>query len=155
MNRIRDYHERLEKVIGDDQYISTEYEFKKFVNEDVPDPREEEHEVLRETWNKETYQGYDLSGIYGLSLDTNDCDNGDIFDSYLGAEIILPAQDGNKTMAKVIKQVKGNDGNPGGKRHNNPMLDTSEYNIEMSDGSSQEIPVGNTNFRWHDLFAQW
>ena len=41
MNRIRDYHEKLEEVIGDDQYVSTESEFKRFVNEDVPYPREE------------------------------------------------------------------------------------------------------------------
>ena len=41
MNRIRDYHEKLEKVIGGDQYISTEFEFERFVNEDVLDPREE------------------------------------------------------------------------------------------------------------------
>ena len=55
----------------------------------------------------------------------NDCDKEDIFDSYLGAEILLPGQDGSKKLAKVIKQVKGNDGNPVGTRHNNPMLDTS------------------------------
>ena len=39
MNRIRDYHEKLEEVIGDDQYVSTESEFKRFINEDVPDQR--------------------------------------------------------------------------------------------------------------------
>ena len=42
-------------------------------------------------------------------------------------------------MAKVIKQVKVNDGNPVGTRQKNPMLDTSEYTVEMSDGSSQEL----------------
>ena len=41
MNRIWDYHESLEKLIGYDQYVSTESEFKRFVNEDVPDTREE------------------------------------------------------------------------------------------------------------------
>ena len=48
MNRIRDYHEKLEKVIGDDQYVSTESEFQRFVNEDVTDPREEAYERLGE-----------------------------------------------------------------------------------------------------------
>ena len=38
MNRIRDYHKMLEKVIGDDQYVSTESEFERFVNEHVTDP---------------------------------------------------------------------------------------------------------------------
>ena len=187
MNRIRDYHEKLEKVIGDDQYVSTESEFEKFVNEDVPDLREEAYEGLREKGHEEPYQGYDLPDIDDFSLDTNDRDNEDIFDSYLGAEILLPDQDGNKKMAKVIKQVKGNNGNPVGTRHNNPMLDTSEYTVEMSDGSSQELTANiiaesmftqvdseghhyqllqeitrhrknrfvNTDFRWHDSFAQW
>ena len=57
MNRIRDYHEKLEKVIGDDQYVSTESEFEQFVNENVPDPREEAYEGLREKGNEEPYQG--------------------------------------------------------------------------------------------------
>ena len=44
MNRIRDYYKKLEKVIGDDQYIPTESQFDQFVNEGVPDPREEAYE---------------------------------------------------------------------------------------------------------------
>ena len=55
-------------------------------------------------------------------------------ESYLGAKILLTKQDGNKKMAKDIKRVKGNDGNPVGTRHNKSMLDTSEYTVEMSDG---------------------
>ena len=37
MNRFRDYHKKLEKVIGDDQYVSTESKLEQFVNEDVLD----------------------------------------------------------------------------------------------------------------------
>ena len=44
-------------------------------------------------------------------------------------------------MAKVIKRVKGNDVNPVLTRHNNPLLDTSEYTVEISDESSQELTV--------------
>ena len=129
MNIIRDYHKKLEKVIGNNQYISTESEFERFVNEDVPDPREEAYEGLREKEHEETYQGYDLPDIDDFTMDTNYHDNKDIFDSYIGAEILLPNQDGNKKMIKVIKRVKGNYGNKMGTRHNNPMLDTSEYNV--------------------------
>ena len=125
MNRIRDYHKNLEKVIEDDQYVSTEPEFERFVNEDVPDPREEAYEGLREKEHEDPYQGYDLPDIDDLSLDTNDRDNEEIFDSYLGAEILLPDQDRNNKMSKVIKQVKGKDGSPVGTRQSNPLLDTS------------------------------
>ena len=106
MNIIRDYHEKLEKMVGDDHYVSTESEFELFVNEDVPDPSEEAYEGLREKWHEDLYQGYDLPDIDDLSLDTNDRYNKYIFYSYLGAEILLPEQDENKKMANVIKQLK-------------------------------------------------
>ena len=54
-------------------------------------------------------------------------------------------------MAKVIKRVKGNGGNTVGRRHNNPMLDTSEYTVEISDGSSQEL---TSNIISESMFAQ-
>ena len=120
MNRIRDYHKKIEKVIGDDQYVSTESEFERFFNEDVTNPREEAHEGLREKLHEDTYQGYDLPDIDDFYLDTNDRNNEDIF---LGAKILLPDQDGNKKMAKVIKQVKGwfwGSSLPIAKRYNRP-----------------------------------
>ena len=40
-------------------------------------------------------------------------------------------------MSKVIKQVKDKNGNPVSTRHNNSILDTSEYTVEMSDVSSK------------------
>ena len=52
MNRIRGYHKRLGKVIGYGQYVSTESKFKIFVNEDVPDLRENAYESLREKGHK-------------------------------------------------------------------------------------------------------
>ena len=100
MNIIRDYHKKLFKVIRDDQYVSTKSELERFVNEDIPDPREEAYEGLKEKGHEESYQGYDLSDIDDISLDTNDCNNKDIFDSYLGDEILLPDQDGNKENGK-------------------------------------------------------
>ena len=63
----------------------------------------------------------------------------------------MPDQDGNNKMAKVIKRVKGKDENPVGKRHNNPMLDTSKYTVEMSDGSSQELTA---NIIAESMFTQ-
>ena len=151
MNRIRDYHEKLEKVIGDDQYVSTGSEFKQFVNEDVPDPIEEAYEGLTEKGYEEPYQGYELPDIYDISLNTNDCNNEDIFDSYLGAEILLTDQDGNREMENVIKRVKGNYANPFGKQHNKPMLDTSEYTVEVSGVLSQEL---TNNIIDESMFAQ-
>ena len=85
MNRIRDYHKKLEKLIGDYQYVSTEYEFDQFFNEEVPDPREQAYEGLIEKGHEDPYQGYDPPDIDNFSLDTNYRNNEDIFDSYLVA----------------------------------------------------------------------
>ena len=63
----------------------------------------------------------------------------------------MPDQDGNKKMAKLIKRVKGNDGNPVGTRHNTTILDTSEYTVEMSDGSSKELTA---NIIAESMFTQ-
>ena len=54
-------------------------------------------------------------------------------------------------MAKVIKRLKGNNSNPVGTLHNNPILNTSEYTIEMYDGSSQEL---NDNIIAESMFTQ-
>ena len=54
-------------------------------------------------------------------------------------------------MAKAIKRVKGNYGNTVGTRQNKTMLDTSEYTVEMSDGSSEELTA---NIIAEYMFAQ-
>ena len=138
-------------MIGYDQYVSTKSEFELFVNEDIPDPREEAYEGIMETGHEEPYQGYDLPDIDDFSMNTNNHNNEDIFDSYLEAKILSLEHDGNKKMAKVRKQVKGNDGNPVGTRNNNPMSDTLEYTVEMSDESSQEL---TTNIIAESMFTQ-
>jgi hypothetical protein len=38
----------------------------------------------------------------------------------------------------VIKRAKGEDGNPIGRRHTNPILDTREYEVQFQDGSTTE-----------------
>ena len=106
---------------------------------------------MREKGHVDPYQGYDLPDIDEFSPDTYDSDNKDIFESYLGAEILLTDQDGNKKTAKVLKRVKGNNGDPVGKRHNNPIFDTSEYTVEIHDGSSKEL---TTNIIAESMLAQ-
>ena len=64
---------------------------------------------------------------------------------------MLPDRDGNKAMGKVIKRLKGNGGKPVGNRHDNPMLDTLEYSIHMSDSSTQELTA---NIIAESMFTQ-
>ena len=53
--------------------------------------------------------------------------------------------------AKVIKRAKDNEGNPIGKRHTNPLLDTREYECELEDGTVMRY---NANVIAENTFAQ-
>jgi hypothetical protein len=72
------------------------------------------------------------------------------FDEYIGAQIILPRHEGRIT-GKIIKRAKGNDGNPIGRRNDNPFLDTRQYEVELSDGTTEEYYA---NVIAENLFSQ-
>ena len=69
MNKTRYYQKKLEKVIPNEQYISTEPEFGWFINEDVQDRREDMYGVLRDEGIEEPYQGYYFPDIDDFSRD--------------------------------------------------------------------------------------
>ena len=94
MQMIRDYHGQLESIIGNDQYVSTDSEFDQFINEDVPDPNEDIYDRLRGMGNEEPYLGYDIPEVDDFIADSDERDSEDVYDSYLGAEILLPDRDG-------------------------------------------------------------
>jgi hypothetical protein len=56
------------------------------------------------------------------------------FDQYLNSEFMVN-KDGKTAVAKVVKRARDNNGNPIGKRHANPLLDTREYECALEDGS--------------------
>jgi hypothetical protein len=68
----------------------------------------------------------------------------DAHDQYLDMEITLPrGTDGTAEYAKVIKRAKDIDGKPMGKAHDNPVMDTRQYEVEWHDGK-REIIFANT-----------
>jgi hypothetical protein len=56
------------------------------------------------------------------------------YNEYLTAEVLLPNM-GTLTKAKVVSRKRDVDGNPVGRRHHNPILDTHEYEVEFPDGA--------------------
>eukprot|EP00957_Ditylum_brightwellii_P192252 14635015-Ditylum_brightwellii.AAC.1 len=68
---------------------------------------------------------YDPNSIVGnIEEDTN------MFDEYLGAELILdPGPDRSLRKRTVSKRHKGDDGRPIGTSHYNPLLDTRRYDV--------------------------
>jgi ribosomal protein L12E/L44/L45/RPP1/RPP2 len=56
------------------------------------------------------------------------------------AEVLLP-NGGDVTRAKVIGCKRDADGNPAGRRHSNPILDTREYEVQFPDGATDVFTV--------------
>jgi len=59
------------------------------------------------------------------------------YDEYLNAEILVPDGDG-RSLGRVKKRLKDKDGNPIGRRHQNFMMDTRLYEVELADGSLRD-----------------
>ena len=74
----------------------------------------------------------------------------DTMDPFVGSEVRIPQGDGY-IAARVTKRAKGPDGNPIGKSHTNPLLDTRLYEIEQVDGTIRELQA---NVISENLFSQ-
>jgi hypothetical protein len=55
-------------------------------------------------------------------------------DEYLPMEVLLP-RGGELVTARVLKCTRDGDGTPTGYRHQNPILDTREYEVKFPDSS--------------------
>jgi hypothetical protein len=71
-------------------------------------------------------------------------------DEYLTKEVLLP-RGGELVTARVLKCTRDGDGIPTGYRHQNPILDTREYEVEFPDSS---IGTYTTNVIAENLAAQ-
>jgi hypothetical protein len=58
------------------------------------------------------------------------------FDQYINAEFVL-TNNGEATKAVVVARRRDKDFVPVGKRNSNPLLDTREYEVQLSDGTRQ------------------
>jgi hypothetical protein len=62
------------------------------------------------------------------------------YDEYLTVEVLLP-NGGDVTRAKVIGRKWDADGNPAGRQHSNPILNTCEYKVQFPDGATNVFTV--------------
>ena len=59
-------------------------------------------------------------------------------DTYLNASIVLPRGD-KLVRGKVVSRKRDVDGNPIGREHQNPILDSRQYEVEFPDGEVTEL----------------
>ena len=82
-----------------------------------------------------------------VEMDTYDPET---YDRLLGAEVILSNGD-RLERANVTKRLKDSEGNPIGRKHANPILDTSQYEVTFSSGAVREYAA---NVIAENLIAQ-
>ena len=61
-----------------------------------------------------------------------------IYDTYIGAGVVL-LKGNDMVSGAVMSRVKDFEGQPIGKADKNPILDTTVYNVEFSDGENAEL----------------
>ena len=59
--------------------------------------------------------------------------------TYLNMELSLPRDGEEPAFAKVRKRMKDDNGNPVGRAHQNPILDTRMFEVEFLDGTTQAM----------------
>ena len=72
------------------------------------------------------------------------------YDTLLNAELMLPHGD-QMIRGRVAKRAKDDEGRPIGRRHDNPLLDTREYEVELPDGSTGQYTA---NVIAENIFSQ-
>ncbi len=72
------------------------------------------------------------------------------FDGYLNASVMLP-RGGEVLKAQVVSCKRDVNGNPIGKAHSNPILDTREYVVEFEDGAQE---IYSANLIAENMYAQ-
>ena len=76
----------------------------------------------------------------------------DMYDTYLNMELVLPQGDSlEPRMARVTKWLKDANGIPIGTADDNPLLDTTMYEVEYLDGERASL---SANHIAENLFAQ-
>ena len=61
-----------------------------------------------------------------------------VLDAYIGAEVNMEQPDGEVIRGRVKKRARDDYGRPIGRPHRNPFLDSSMYEVELSDGTTAD-----------------
>jgi hypothetical protein len=72
------------------------------------------------------------------------------YDEYIGAQIMVPKEDG-RIQGTIVKRARTENGDPIGRRNPNAFLDTRKYEVELSDGTTEEFYA---NVIAENLFSQ-
>ena len=96
--QIRDYHGSLEYELGSENFGTSLYGYDSFINND-------KEGIPKGDPNKERYQGPTYYPVIYEIIDNSDEESeAKYYDQYIGDEVVLPNQKGEKLMRKVITE---------------------------------------------------
>ena len=87
-----------------------------------------------------------------MEITDEDADNytSETLDAYVTALVLLPCGE-ELLKAQVVGQKRDANGNPVGQAHSNPILDTREYEVEFTDGSTE---IYKANLIAENMYSQ-
>ena len=130
--RIHDYHESLEDVLGSEEFDTSLYGYDSFINDN-------QEGIDKGYFNEEGYQGPPDSPDIDEILDNSDEERADnSYDQCIGPEVVLPDRKGEKLIGKVRKRVRYDDASKGEGNYN-AMNDKYLYEVEYTDGSTEKL----------------
>ena len=140
-NQMKRFMEKVESKIGN--YRQPEF------NPDQPE------QIYYSTFNDEKEDDDIISPYEGEVIDAKTTEIDDAYmeslDNYIGVEVVVPGKNAEPVLAKVKRRKRDSMGNPVGKEHTNPILDSRVYDLEFPDGRIEEYAV---NIIAENLFAQ-
>ena len=147
--KIEDFNKKLEERLDDTSFILDDGEAGTYL--DMPDDDEYLDDmnpgVVQDPGLTPTEEEYDDM----LIDDRPEADDEEAIDKYLNTELILDVGTNNERRGRVIKRSRGQDGEPIGRAHTNPLFDTREYDIEFTDGSIEKYTA---NIIAENMYAQ-
>ena len=110
--RIRDYNVSLEDKLGSEDFGTSLDGYDSFMNDD-------EEGIAKGDFNEEGYQGPPYYPETDEIIDNSDEERAaNSYDQYIGAEVVLPDQKGEKLMGKVRELVRYDDTRTGKVNYN-------------------------------------
>ena len=94
--------------------------------------------------------GYETEDKEEAVPELADADDLDL-NRYLAAKVQIPKDGYTFATGKVVRRARDSSGELIGKAHNNPILDTSVYEVEFEDGSVEKY---NANIIAEHIYAQ-
>ena len=129
LEQVSQYHASLDQVIGDNQYDQLDVDF---VHDDI-------EAIDGSGYAEGEYMGLPDQPDIDEHIDNTNAERQvDTYDKYIGVEVAVPDRKGQKLMAKVMKRIRSSDSNCDGNAYN-PLLDHSIYQVEFSDGTTEEL----------------